>query len=123
MYGGQRDLERIRYGERASSELAAVEHAGDGAEQHVGLAGAGAQVIVSIREGWQAPVGCAIAPVIAVAGDQAMYEALEDDFDLGPSASANGIFQQSVAAFNGELTASERRGARDFILRRIARTM
>jgi altronate dehydratase large subunit len=123
MYSGRREVERIRYGERASSQMAAVEHAGDGAEQHVGLAGAGAQVIVSIREGWQAPVGCAIAPVIAVAGDQTMYEALEDDFDLGPSASAEEIFQRSVAAFNGERSASERRGARDFILRRIARTM
>ena len=122
-YSGRREVERIRYGERASSRLAAVEHAGEGAEQHVGLAGAGAQVIVSIREGWQAPVGCAIAPVVAVAGDQAMYEALEDDFDLGPFASAEEILQRSVAAFNGERTASERRGARDFILRRIARTM
>jgi altronate dehydratase len=122
-YSGRREVERIRYGERASGQMAAVEHAGYGAEQHVGLAGAAAQVIVSIREGWQAPVGCAIAPVVAVAGDQNMYEALEDDFDLGPSASAEVIFQRSVAAFNGDRTASERRGARDFILRRIARTM
>jgi altronate dehydratase len=123
LYGGRREIERIQYGERASSKMTVVEHAGDGAEQFVGLAGAGAQVIVSIREGWQAPVGCAIAPVIAVAGDQTMYESLEDDFDLGPSASAKEIFQRAVAAFNGDRTASERRGARDFILRRIARTM
>jgi hypothetical protein len=52
-----------------------------------------------------------------------MYEAVDDYFDLGPSASASEIFLRSVDAFNGELTASERRGARDFILRRIARTM
>src|SRR5258708_38953022 len=33
-YSGRREVERVRYGGRASSRLAAVEHAGDGAEQH-----------------------------------------------------------------------------------------
>jgi hypothetical protein len=62
--------------------------------------------------------------VIAVAGDPGIYAALEDDFDLdGSSAGADAVWRKVIDVFNGELTASERRGARDFVLHRIARTM
>lgn len=115
--------ERLRYGERAKTPAAVVEHAGEGAEQHVGLAGAGAQVIVSLRAGWQAPLGNAVAPVIAVAGDPELHAALADDFDAGPEASPEQLLEQVIGAFNGEPTAAERRGARDFVVRRVARTM
>jgi altronate dehydratase len=97
--------------------------AGEGAEQQVGLAGCGAQVIVSLRAPGQAPIGFASCPVVAVAGDEEMYAALADDFDLGPDATAVEILERAVTAFNGDLTASERRGSRDFALRRLARTM
>lgn len=115
--------ERLRYGERAKTPTAVLEHAGGGAEQHVGLAGAGAQVIVSLRAGWQAPLGNAVAPVIAVAGDPELFRALENDFDAGPEASHEALLERVIAAFNGEPTAAERRGARDFVVRRVARTM
>lgn len=115
--------ERVRYGERAKAPTAVIEHAGDGAEQHVGLAGAGAQVIVSFRSGWQAPLGNAVAPVIAVAGDADLYSALRDDFDAGPDIESAALLELVIAAFNGERTAAERRGARDFVVRRVARTM
>lgn len=101
-----------------------LEEAGDGAEQHVALAGAGAQVIVSLRGPGRPPHGFATGPVVAVAGDRDIFEALRDDFDLdGSAVGAEEIWQRALAAFNGEPTASERRGARDFVLRRIARTM
>ncbi len=107
--------------------VAIMEHAGEGAEPHVGLAGAGAQVIVSLRGPGQAPVGLAICPVVAVAGDPRMYAALMDDFDLEaagePDALGGRIWSRVLTAFNGEASASEQRGAHDFSLRRIARTM
>jgi altronate dehydratase large subunit len=102
-----------------STGVAIMEHAGEGAEQHVGLAGGGAQVIVSLRGPGQAPVGLAICPVVAVAGDPGMYAALMDDFDLEasgePGALADRIRSRAWTVFNGEASASE--------LRRIARTM
>jgi len=114
-------------GPAPSAGAAIMEHAGEGAEQHVGLAGAGAQVIVSLRGPGQAPVGLAICPVVAVAGDRRMYAALTDDFDLEasgePDALAAAIWARVPAVFNGEASASEQRGAHDFALRRIARTM
>jgi altronate dehydratase large subunit len=114
----------IDYGEPAPSGLALVEHGGEGAEQHLALAGAGAQVIVSLRGPGRPPQGFATGPVIAVAGDPGIYAALEDDFDLdGSSAGADAVWRKVIDVFNGELTASERRGARDFVLHRIARTM
>ena len=101
-----------------------LEQAGDGAEQHVALAGAGAQVIVSLRGPGRPAHGFATGPVVAVAGDPDIFDALRDDFDLnGAATSADEIWRRAVAAFNGEHTASELRGARDFVLRRIARTM
>jgi len=114
----------IGYGEAAPAGISLVEHAGEGAEQHLALAGAGAQVIVSLRGPGRAPQGFATGPVLAVAGDPGIYAALEEDFDLdGSRAGAEEIWQRVIAVFNGELTASEKRGARDFVLHRIARTM
>jgi altronate dehydratase large subunit len=122
-YPGEHDAELVVYGARADSTAAVVEHAGEGAEQHVALAAAGAQVIVSLRARRQAPVGCAIVPVVAVAGDDEIFDALRDDFDLGPRASVDEILKTAAAVFSGAETAAERRGARDFVLRRMARTM
>ncbi|HEY4277278.1 MAG TPA: UxaA family hydrolase [Conexibacter sp.] len=99
-----------------------------GAEAHVALAGAGAQVIVSPRGPQEAPLGFAVCPVIAVARDAELYAALHDDFDLGddgdaPDALVERIAQRVEAVIDGEPTASEQRGARDFVLRRLAVTM
>ena len=116
-------VERVTYGARAQTTAAVVEQAGEGAEQHVALAAAGAQVIVSMRARRQAPIGCAIVPVVAVAADDEMFGALRDDFDLGPRASVEEILKTAVTVFSGAETAAERRGARDFVLRRMARTM
>lgn len=95
-------------------------------ESHVALAGAGAQVIVSLRGAGEAPLGFAVCPVIAVARDAALYAALRDDFDLpdeDPERTVADVTAAIEAAAAGEPTASERRGARDFILHRLAMTM
>jgi altronate dehydratase len=95
-----------------------------GAERHVELAAAGAQVIVSARGRGQGAIGFAVCPVLAVAGDRRLFQALRDDFDLdGGAAGAEAIVDRAVATFNGEPTAAERRGARDLVLRRLARSM
>jgi altronate dehydratase large subunit len=99
-----------------------------GAEAHVALAGQGAQAIVSLRGAQEAPIGFATCPVIAVARDSALYSALHDDFDLdagdaAPAELAERIAERVAAVADGEPTASERRGARDFVLRRLAVTM
>ncbi|MBX5441697.1 MAG: UxaA family hydrolase [Solirubrobacteraceae bacterium] len=107
---------------------AVVDAPGDlsAAESHVALAAAGAQVIVSLRGPGEAPLGFAVCPVIAVARDPALYAALRDDFDL-PDEDAERTVADVVARVDatlaGEPTASERRGARDFVLRRLAMTM
>lgn len=91
-------------------------------EAHVALAGAGAQVIVSVRGAGEAPLGFAVCPVVAVAQDAAMYAALYDDFDVAPGPLAE-VIERVEATLAGEPTASERRGARDFVLHRLAVTM
>ena len=62
--------------------------AGRGAQQHVALTAAGAQVIVSFPALDDAPVGFAVCPVIAVAGSSPLHAALGDDFDLGARSNA-----------------------------------
>jgi altronate dehydratase len=95
-----------------------------GPQRHVQLAAAGAQVIVSLRGRGQGPVGFAVCPVLAVAGDPALFRALRDDFDLdGGAVGGDTIVTRAVAVFNGELTAAERRGARELVLRRLAPSM
>jgi altronate dehydratase len=110
----------LAYGERADGRLAALPDPGHGAEQDVALAAAGAQVIVSFVGRGHAPTGFATCPVIAVGLDPDIFAALEDDFDMDGSGD---VWSRLIAVFNGEPSASERRGARDFMLRRTARTM
>jgi altronate dehydratase len=100
-----------------------------GAEAHVALAGAGAQVIVSLPVPEEAPIGFAICPVVAVGRDTELHEALADDFDVHvlPEETAERLAERIAARVHehagGPPTASERRGARDFVLHRLAVTM
>jgi altronate dehydratase len=112
--------EELLYGQRARKRVASIPDPGLGAEQHVALAAAGAQIIVSFVGPGQAPVGLATCPVLAVGLDPDLFVALEDDFDMDGSGD---VWGRLLAIFDGEPSASERRGAHDFVLRRIARTM
>ena len=84
-------------------------------------------MIVSWCGAGEGPLGFVVCPVIAVSGDAELYAALREDFDIDgtgePAAVADAIWSLVAATFDGRLTASERRGARDFSLRRLARTM
>lgn len=99
-----------------------------GAEAHVTLAGLGAQLVLSLPGPDDAPIGFAAVPVVAVGRGSDLHRALADDFDLAidegsPVDAAEPVFQQLLAHAEGEPTAAERRGARDFVLHRLAVTM
>jgi altronate dehydratase len=99
-----------------------------GAEAHVTLAGLGARLLLSLPPAEEAPLGFAVVPVVAVGRDSDLHRALADDFDLilddgaTPEAAAL-VFARLIAHANGEETAAEQRGARDFVLHRLAVTM
>lgn len=101
--------------------------AGSGARAHADLAVRGAQVIVSWCPPGDAPRGFAVCPVVAIAGDADELAAMPDDFDLGADgsddAAAARILDSARAVFSGEQSASERRGAHEFELRRLTRSM
>jgi altronate dehydratase len=99
-----------------------------GAEAHVTLARLGAQLLLGLPPAEEAPLGFAVVPVVAIGRDSDLHRALADDFDLilggEPAAEAAAlVFERLVAHANGDPTAAERRGARDFVLHRLAVTM
>jgi altronate dehydratase large subunit len=99
-----------------------------GAEAHVTLARLGAQLLLGLPPAGEAPLGFAVVPVVAIGRDSDLHRALADDFDLildgEPVAEATAlVFERLIAYANGEPTAAERRGARDFVLHRLAVTM
>lgn len=99
-----------------------------GAEAHVTLAGLGAQLLLGLPAAAEAPLGFATVPVVAVGRDCELHRALADDFDLIlaeklDSKAAALVFERLLLHAGGEPTAAERRGARDFVLHRLAVTM
>jgi altronate dehydratase len=112
--------------EEAGARLVLAE-GGRGAEQHPELAARGAQIIVAWCGAGEGPRGFAVCPVISVSGDVALLDALADDFDIdgtaAPARVADAVWTMALSTFDGQLTAAERRGADDFHLRRLARTM
>ncbi len=107
----------------ASGQATVLSGAGNGAQQHVALAAAGAQVIVAFPALDDAPVGFPICPVIAVAGASALHAALGDDFDLPADATADALWARVRAVLAGAETAAEARGSRVFALERLAMSM
>ncbi|MGV1047238.1 MAG: UxaA family hydrolase [Solirubrobacterales bacterium] len=99
-----------------------------GAEAHVTLAGLGVHLLVNLPGPDEAPIGFAAAPVVAVGRDFDLHRALADDFDVqlgeeSSQAAAELVFERLLTHAGGEATAAERRGARDFVLQRLAVTM
>ncbi len=99
-----------------------------GAEAHVALAALGAQLLVGLPAPEEAPIGFAGAPVVAVGRDGELHLALADDFDVHADGASDEELAERVADAvlahaDGRATASELRGSRDFVLRRLAMTM
>jgi altronate dehydratase large subunit len=127
LYGAFASAARVQYGSEPPRGLAVTVGPSALAEQHSALAASGAQVLVSVCPAGWAPIGSPICPVIAVATDGETFAALRDDFDIdgsagGPDDIAEAVVTFATKVFNGELTAAERRGAREFGLQRLIRS-
>lgn len=114
--------------EATSRGVGVVRAGARGQQAHPELAAQGAQVIVSLVEAEQAPVGFALCPVLAVSCGGELHAALAGDFDVVPDGRddrvcAHAILDRVEATFDGSPTAAEVRGAGEFSLRRLAVTM
>lgn len=110
-------------GNRPTAHLSQVTDTGHGAQRHVGLAAAGAQVIVSFPEAQRAPLGFLTVPVITVSAGGRLHTALQQDFDHGPATDIETIWHDVAAVFSGALTTAERLGSQEFLVARRRRTM
>jgi altronate dehydratase large subunit len=97
-------------------------------EQMTGMIAGGCQVVV-FTTGRGTPTGSAIAPVLKVATNTAMFKRLSADLDLDAGAILEGesldavgkrLAEKIVAVASGELVSAERRRAADFALSRFA---
>lgn len=101
----------------------------DGPESHVELVAAGAAILVSRPPAEEAPMGFAVAPVVAVARQGELHDALAEDFDVPavpgeePGALGARVVAATLVHAAGAPTAAEARGSREFVLRRLAVTM
>jgi altronate dehydratase len=128
--GGDAEAEAIEAAFEAAGIATLQPPAGiDGPEAHVELAAAGAAILVSRPPAEEAPMGFAVAPVVAVGHRSELHEAIAEDFDVSPGAdeAPDALAQRVLAATlehaAGGLTAAESRGSREFVLRRLAVTM
>jgi altronate dehydratase large subunit len=96
-------------------------------EQMVGLVAGGCQ-IVAFTTGRGTPTGSAIAPCLKISTNTAIYERLDGDIDLDAGVILTGeatlqelgdrIHDALLAVADGAPTCSERRGNREFAIRR-----
>lgn len=114
------------YGVEASPRpgaLTILRSAGVGPQQHVALAGAGVQVIVSFPGPGDGPVGFPVCPVVSVQGGSPLHAALASDFDVLSGASASELWHFVLDVIAGCLTAAERSRSAVFALERLAMTL
>jgi altronate dehydratase large subunit len=96
-------------------------------EQMVGLVSGGCQII-AFTTGRGTPTGSAIAPCLKIATNTATFRRFEGDIDLDAGRVLGGshtlaqigdeIYETLVDVANGRITCSERRGNREFAIRR-----
>jgi altronate dehydratase large subunit len=120
----------LDYAERpAGPGLHIMDTPGQDIEQMVGMVAGGCQ-LVAFTTGRGTPTGSPIAPCLKISTNTAMFERLGGDIDLDAGVILDGretvrslgarIYEALLAAAGGELTASERRGNREFAISRTA---
>jgi len=97
-----------------------------------GQAAGGAQIVL-FTTGRGSPIGCAVAPVIKVSSNSAMFELMEEDMDVNAGAIVSEgksieevgeeIFDMVLATANGVMPKSEQWGHQEFALARIGSTL
>jgi altronate dehydratase large subunit len=118
--------EFIGYGRRPSRHgLVVMDTPGNDPESVTGMVAGGAQVVV-FTTGRGSLTGCPIAPVIKVATNSAMYDRLHDDMDVNAGTVIEGgetlasvgqrIFGEIITAANGQQTAAEVWGHKEFAI-------
>jgi altronate dehydratase large subunit len=123
----------VEYGQRPSRRgLVVMDTPGQDIEQITGMLAGGAQVVV-FSTGRGSPVGSAVAPVVKVSTNTALFERMPDDMDLdaGTVISRGAriedvgaeLLELIVRTASGEVTAAERNGHREFAIHRIGPTV
>ena len=121
--------EFLEYARRPTQHgLVIMDTSGNDPESVTAMVAGGAQMVV-FTTGRGSPTGCPIAPVIKVASNSAMYHRLQDDMDLdagvvvsaGESLDRVGrrIFNEIRAVANGQQTAAEAWGHKEFAISEI----
>ena len=118
-----RDHRVIDIGDQPASPVSVVRNAGSGAQLLAAMAACRAQVLVDFPALDQPPVGFALAPVLSVATEGGLHDAIADEYDVQAEADAPEIWDRVVAVFSGSLTKAELRGSSSFSIPRLIRTM
>ncbi|GMQ93510.1 MAG: UxaA family hydrolase [Acidimicrobiia bacterium] len=114
--------DKIILGDRPDSGLNCVVDSGHGSQHHVGLAAAGAQVIISYPEPGRTPFGFVSCPVISVASGGRLHTAIQGDFDFGPDTPTEDVWDGIASVFSGSATVAERLGSAEFLVPRRRRS-
>jgi altronate dehydratase large subunit len=120
----------LEFAERpARPGLHIMDTPGHDIEQMTGMIAGGCQ-IACFTTGRGTPTGCAIAPVIKIATNTAIFERMRGDIDLDAGAILTGgetlesmgrrIYDEIMAVASGKQTSSELRGNHEFALMRPA---
>ncbi|MEL7624556.1 MAG: UxaA family hydrolase [Clostridiales bacterium] len=120
----------LEFGDTATkSGVSFVDTPGNDMACSLGLSAAGAQIII-FTTGRGTPMGFAAAPVIKVTANSKVAQLMRENFDIdlsdiveGDTSIAAGgetIFNQVLAVAEGELTAAEKLGHREFSLYRVS---
>lgn len=125
-------MEVVEYAQRPTRKgLVVMDTPGHDIESVTGMVAGGCQVVL-FTTGRGSPTGNPIAPVIKIATNSRTFERMQENMDINAGRIVDGtatleevgreIFEKTIAVANGELTAAEEWGAREFAITRIGYT-
>ena len=128
--GKAKIVDALAFGDTAVKKgVSFVDTPGNDLACSLGLCAAGAQIII-FTTGRGTPMGFAAAPVIKVTGNSKIFQLMRENFDIDLSGIVEGntsivegggiIFNKVCEVVDGELSAAERLGHREFSLYRVS---